>query len=87
MQRPRSNPGERLRARRVSLGLVLRDVERASVNVARELRNPAFILPASRLHDIEVKGVVPSIHRLYTLTRVYEGELREFLSWYGIPRK
>ncbi len=81
----RSNPGERLRSRRLALGLTLRDVRRASVKLARELRNPAFILPVSRLHGIETKRIVPSIHRLYTLARVYGCELRELLRWYGIP--
>jgi hypothetical protein len=35
--------------------------------LARELRNPAFVILPSRLHDIETKKITPSIHRLYTL--------------------
>jgi len=38
-----------------------------------------------RLHDIEMKKITPSVHRLYTLARVYKGRLNELLSWYGIP--
>jgi hypothetical protein len=78
-------PGQHLRARRLSLGLTLRDVHMASLSLARELRKPAFALPPSRLHDIETKEMTPSIHRLYTLTRVYRCRLNELLSWYGIP--
>jgi hypothetical protein len=78
-------PGQHLRARRLSLGLTLRDVHMASLSLARELRKPAFVLPPSRLHDIETKEMTPSIHRLYTLTRVYRCRLNELLSWYGIP--
>ena len=80
-------PGPRLRARRLSLELTLRDVHRASVKLARELRNPAFVIPPSRSHDIETKMITPSIHRLYTLARVYKCSLDELLSLYGIPRR
>jgi len=77
--------GQHLRTRRLSLGLTLRDVHVASLGLARELRKPAFVLPASRLHDIETKKITPSIYRLYTLARVYRCRLTELLSWYGIP--
>jgi transcriptional regulator with XRE-family HTH domain len=77
--------GQNVRARRLRLGLTLGDVQRASLSLARELGNPAFILPASRLQQIEARDFVPSIHRLYTLSRVYKCRLRELLSWYGIP--
>jgi hypothetical protein len=78
-------PGQHLRARRLSLGLTLRDVHKASLSLARELRKPAFVLPPSRLHEIETKKMTPSVHRLYTLARVYRCRLNELLSWYGIP--
>ena len=78
-------PGQHLRARRLSFDLTLRDVHTASLSLARELRNPAFVIPPSRLHDIEMKKIIPSVHRLYTLARVYKCRLNELLSWYGIP--
>ena len=78
-------PGQHLRARRLSFDLTLRDVHTASLSLARELRNPAFVIPPSRLHDIEMKKIIPSVHRLYTLARVYKCTLNELLSWYGIP--
>jgi hypothetical protein len=76
-------PGQHLRARRLSLGLTLRDVHMASLSLARELRKPAFVLPPSRLHEIETKKMTPSVHRLYTLA--YRCRLNELLSWFGIP--
>jgi hypothetical protein len=70
----------------MGLGLSLRDVHRASLKLAQKLRNRKFTVPASRLHDCEVKNVIPSIHRLYTLARVYGCDFRELCSWYGVPR-
>jgi hypothetical protein len=39
------------------------------------------------LHDIETKKITPSIHRLYTLARLYKCSLNELLSWYGVPSR
>ena len=83
----RSGPGERLRATRWALGLTLRDVYVVSLNLARKHRNRKFILPASRLHEFEVKDTVPGIHRMYTLTQVYGCDIRELMGWYGVPRR
>jgi transcriptional regulator with XRE-family HTH domain len=84
--RGRFKPGERLRAARVSRGLTLRDVYRASLTVARQLGDSDFAVPASRLHHIETTHTVPGVHKLYTLACVYQCEVNEVLSWYGIPR-
>ena len=81
----RPSPGERLRAVRLVLGLTLRDVEQASGKLSKRLRNSEFLLPASRLHEFETRGVIPGIHRLYTLAAVYGHKITEFLTWYGIP--
>jgi transcriptional regulator with XRE-family HTH domain len=83
----RCTPGERLRAVRVVRGMSLRDVHQASVYLAKQLRNEEFLLPPSRLHEIEARSVIPSIHRLYTLASIYGHELAEFLDWYGVPQK
>ena len=81
----RSNPGRRLRRTRCALGMSLRDVHAASLKLARRLRNRRFILPPSRLHDIELKNSVPSIHRLYTLAQIYGCTMKELSGWYGVP--
>ena len=36
------------------------------------------------MSDIETKGLVPSIFRLYSLSIIYRCDLREILAWYGI---
>jgi hypothetical protein len=67
------------------LGLTLRDVHEASVVLSKRLRNPEFLVPASRLHEFETRNVVPSIHRLYTLATIYGYKITELFGWYGIP--
>ncbi len=83
------NGGQRLRALRESLGYRMRDVEEASGEIARRLENEEFAIPPSRLSDIETKGIIPSIFRLYSFAAIYRREYRELLSFYldldGIP--
>jgi transcriptional regulator with XRE-family HTH domain len=79
-------PGHRLKRARLRLKLTYRDVEQASQKIAGRRDNPEFAIALSRLADIENKGTVPSIYRLYTLTAVYRLNLDEVLRWYGIPR-
>jgi hypothetical protein len=62
----------------------MRDVESASAQIAQKFDNEEFTIPPSRLSDIETKGIVPSIFRLYSLAAVYRREYRELLSWFGI---
>jgi transcriptional regulator with XRE-family HTH domain len=76
--------GLSLRASRERLGLTMRDVENATLRIAERHGNDEFIVSPSRLSDIETKGLVPSIYRVYSLAAVYHRDLREILSWYGI---
>ena len=69
---------------REALGYKMRDVESASAQIAQKFENEEFAIPPSRLSDIETKGIVPSIFRLYALSAIYRREYREFLGWYGI---
>jgi transcriptional regulator with XRE-family HTH domain len=78
------NGGLKLRALREALGCTMRHVEDASSQIARRLGNEEFTIPPSRLSDIETKGVVPSIFRLYSLAAIYRRDYREFLGWYGV---
>ena len=80
----RANGGPRLRALREALGYKMRDVESASARIAQKFDNDEFAIPPSRLSDIETKGIVPSIFRLYALAAIYRREYRELLAWYGI---
>lgn len=76
--------GRNLRGVREQLGLTMRDVENASARIAERHGNEEFAVAPSRLSDIETKGLIPSIYRLYSLAVIYRRDLREMLSWYGI---
>lgn len=76
--------GQNLRALREQLGLTMRDVESASARIAEKHGNDEYAIPPSRLSDIETKGVVPSVFRLYTLAVIYRRDISEILGWYGI---
>lgn len=77
--------GLRLRQIRERLGLTYRDVERASLELASRRGRPDFILHISRLADIENHGVVPGIHKVYTLAAVYHLDPVQILAWYDVP--
>jgi transcriptional regulator with XRE-family HTH domain len=77
-------PGQQLRIAREQLGLTMRDVEMASVAIAAKHANDDYAISLSRLSDIETKGIVPSVFRLYSLAVIYRCDLRTILSWYGI---
>ena len=76
--------GKNLRTLREKLGLTMRDVENSSARIADKYRNEEFSIPPSRLSDIETKGILPSIYRLYTLSIIYRHDIRELMSWYGV---
>jgi transcriptional regulator with XRE-family HTH domain len=78
------NGGQRLRALRETLGYRMRDVEVASNQIARRFESEEFSIPPSRLSDIETKGIIPSIFRLYSFAAIYRREYRELLSFYGL---
>lgn len=77
--------GEKLRKIRERLKLTYRDVEQASQQLAQRRGSSEFLIPLSRLADIETNGKVPSLFRLYTLCVVYRLDFLEALRWYGIP--
>jgi transcriptional regulator with XRE-family HTH domain len=78
-------PGLRLRQARELLGLTYRDVERASYELAARRGRPEFILHISRLADIENRGVVPGLHKLYTLASIYRLNPLQIFGWYDVP--
>ena len=79
------DPGLRLRRVRERLGLTYRDVERASYELAARRGRPDFILHISRLADIENRGVVPGLQKLYTLATLYHLSPLEIFRWYDVP--
>jgi transcriptional regulator with XRE-family HTH domain len=78
--------GHSLRRWRQNLGLTLRDVYRASVVIAVKHRNTRLVVSPSRLSDIETKRLIPNIYRAYTLSLIYNREVRDILHLYGLNR-
>lgn len=76
--------GRRLRELREQVGLTLRDVEVASTKLAESRGIEEFVINPSRLSDIETKGVIPSIFRLYALSVLYRADFTEMLKVYGV---
>ncbi len=76
--------GQKLKRVRERLNLRFRDVEEASTKIAARRGSDEFTVALSRLADIENKGTMPSIYRLYSLCAIYRLELTDVLSWYGV---
>jgi transcriptional regulator with XRE-family HTH domain len=78
-------PGEKLRQARERLKLTYRDVAEASQKIAMRRNSEEFAVALSRLADIENKGTLPTIYRLYTLCAIYKLDWKEVLRWFGVP--
>ncbi len=78
-------PGKNLRRVRERLNLKYRDVAEASQLIATRHKNHEFGIGLSRLADIENKGTVPSLFRMYSLAAIYGLDFSELMSMYGIP--
>jgi len=78
-------PGQKLKRVREKLKLTYRDVEKASQAVASRRANDEFAIALSRLADIENKGTLPTLYRLYSLCVIYRLDFQVLLGWYGIP--
>src|SRR5207249_4125903 len=76
--------GEKLKRVRDRLSLTIRDVEEASRKIAGRHRNDEFVVGLSRLSEIENKGTVPTVYRLYSLCAIYRLDVLEVLEWYGV---
>jgi len=79
-----SSAGHKLRLLREQLGYTLRDVEQSSMTLSQRLKNDEYAIPLSRLSDMETKGLVPSVYRMYTLAAIYRIDFNELMVWYGI---
>jgi transcriptional regulator with XRE-family HTH domain len=78
--------GRKLRSMREQLGLTLRDVHKASLQLASRHRNRRLVLSPGRLSMIETKNEVPSIFRLYALSIIYRTDIKDLLTFYGLSR-
>jgi len=76
--------GQKLRQARERLNLKIREVEEASRKIAEKHGRDDYSIVASRLSEIENKGLIPSLHKLYSLCAIYRLDFEEVLGWYGI---
>ena len=76
--------GPNLRSTGEQLGLTMRDIESASARIAPEHGREEYLIGPSRLSDIETKGLVSSIYRIYSLTVIYRLDCPDIMAWYGV---
>ena len=76
--------GQQLKRIREELGLSMREVEAASSAIAAKFENQEFLVPISRLSDIESKGVLPNIFRIFCLAAIYGRDHRDLCALYGV---
>jgi len=76
--------GRTLRRVREQLKLRYREVEECSQLIAKRHASSEFAVGLSRLADIENRGTVPSIYRLYSLSTIYGLNFQEVMRWYGV---
>ena len=76
--------GQKLRRVRERLSLRVRDVEQASLRIAERYRNDEFAVLINRISEIENRGLVPTLFKLYSLCAIYRLDYREVLEWYGV---
>jgi hypothetical protein len=76
--------GRQLRRLRKRLGLSMRDVEKASRGLAMRQGSHRLIIAPSSLCHIETRCLIPSVHRLYALARIYSCDVRRLLGFYGL---
>jgi hypothetical protein len=76
--------GQKLRRIRERLNLRVRDVEQASLKIADKYHNDEFAVLINRVSEIENRGLVPTVFKLYSLCAIYRLDFQEVLEWYGI---
>jgi transcriptional regulator with XRE-family HTH domain len=76
--------GQKLRRIRERLNLRVRDVELASQKIAEKYHNDEFAVLINRISEIENRGLVPTLYKLYSLCAIYRIDFQQALEWYGI---
>ena len=76
--------GFRLKQIRERLGLTLRQVEEASLEIADAERSSEYVVSTARLNQIENDGSLPSIYKFYALAVIYRLSIEEMMGLYGI---
>ena len=76
--------GSGLRRIRERLGLTLRDVEEATLEISSAENNVEYFVSVGRLNQIENDGSLPSIYKLYSLAVVLQLGMEDILDLYSI---
>src|SRR5271166_6426297 len=76
--------GFKLKQIRERLGLTLRQVEEASLEIADTERSAEYVVSTARLNQIENDGSLPSIYKFYSLAVIYRLSIEEMMGLYGI---
>lgn len=76
--------GFKLKQIRERLGLTLRQVEEATLEIADQEGNSEYLVSIARLNQVENDGSLPSIYKLFSLAAIYKKSLEEMLALYGI---
>lgn len=76
--------GFTLKRIRERLGLTLRRVEEASLEIADAERSSEYMVSTARLNQIENDGSLPSIYKFYSLAVSYHLSIEEMMGLYGI---
>src|SRR5690348_6072519 len=76
--------GEQLKDLRNKLGITTRDVEEFSRKIAQEEGSEDFYISNAWLTQIENTGSIPSIHKLFSLSVIYQANYNDLLSLFGI---
>src|SRR5580704_9689535 len=83
-QQNMEDAGQKLRRVRERLNLRVRDVEQATQKIADKYRNDEFTVLINRVSEIENRGLIPTLYKLYSLCAIYRLDFLEVLEWYGI---
>lgn len=76
--------GYLLRRLREYLGLTVRDVQERSKKLADKHNQARYFIDKARLSDIESKGILPNLYKIYSLAAIYHRSVSELLAFYGI---
>jgi hypothetical protein len=76
--------GFQLRQARLRSRLTCRDVQRACEDIAAAKSRPDYLIPISRLSEIENHGAQPTIYRIYSLCTIYRLSFAQVLSFYDL---
>jgi hypothetical protein len=63
----------------------VRDVELASEKIAEKYHNDEFAVLINRLSEIENRGLIPSVFKMYSLAAIYRLNFQDVLEWFGVP--